>query len=227
MAPIGRLVAQATQGYMVDRRTAAAHGIRELADLGDPEKAALFDLTGDGKADLIGCPKTWSCAEVIDHQLKAFELDATVNHIQDNYDQRMLDAVKRVRMRQPVLFYTWTPYWVTSKLNPAQQVRWLDVPFSSLPPPRERVDTALPDGSNPGFMLNNIRVVANPAFLAANPKAAELFRQARIPIEDISYQNQQMQLGENALPDIERHARQWIAGNRAAYDSWLAAARKR
>lgn len=227
LAPTGRLVIQAMQGYLVDRHSAATHGITNLKDLADPATAALFDVTGDGKADLVGCDPTWRCALVIEHQLNAFGLTDTVNHLQDNYDTRMLDATERVRARKPVLFYGWSPYWVTSKLDPDEDVQWLDVPFSSLPPPRERVSTERPDGSNPGFVINDMRIVANPGFLEAAPQAAELFRQVRIPLEDVAEQNLLMQLGENSLPDIRRHAKQWIANNRGKYDAWLTAARRK
>ena len=43
--------AKVRKGYMIDKRTAEAHGIANLADFKNPEIASLFDTTGDGKAD--------------------------------------------------------------------------------------------------------------------------------------------------------------------------------
>ena len=51
--------ASALQGYMIDRRTADAHGIASLADFKKPDIARLFDTTGDGKANLTGCEPRW------------------------------------------------------------------------------------------------------------------------------------------------------------------------
>ena len=48
----GVYAAGAAQGYMIDKKTAQAHGITNLAQLKDPKIAALFDIDGDGKADL-------------------------------------------------------------------------------------------------------------------------------------------------------------------------------
>ena len=42
----------ATQGICVTRETADKHGIKDISDLTDPAKAAVFDTDGDGKGDL-------------------------------------------------------------------------------------------------------------------------------------------------------------------------------
>ena len=43
------------QGYLIDKKTAEAHGITNLSQLSDPAIAKLFDTDGDGKANLTGC----------------------------------------------------------------------------------------------------------------------------------------------------------------------------
>ncbi|MBW2430383.1 MAG: hypothetical protein JRF56_15600, partial [Deltaproteobacteria bacterium] len=47
--------AGALQGYLVNKKTADALGIKSLGDLRDPKIARVFDRDGNGKADLIGC----------------------------------------------------------------------------------------------------------------------------------------------------------------------------
>ncbi len=46
----------------------------------------------------------------------------------------------------PILYYTWTPYWVSGVLVPGKDVVWLEVPFSSLPGERKDIDTTLKNG---------------------------------------------------------------------------------
>ena len=98
-----------------------------------PAKAALFDGDGDGRADLIGCSRDWTCAAVIDHHLEAYCLEPTVEHVQGDYGKLMDAAVDRIRRGQPVLFYTWTPNWTVGELLPGEDVLWLEVPFPALP----------------------------------------------------------------------------------------------
>ena len=61
--------ADALQGYMIDKKTAATHGIATLADLNDPKIARLFDIDGNGRADLIGCNSDWACKQTIEHHI--------------------------------------------------------------------------------------------------------------------------------------------------------------
>jgi ABC-type proline/glycine betaine transport system substrate-binding protein len=123
----------AIQGYMVDRATAERLNVRSLADLSRSEVTAAFDYTGDGIADLVGCNADWACAEIINHHLQEYDLTEVVDHIQADYAPLMEETVARLRRKEPVLFYTWTPNWTVSQLVPGEDVVWLEVPYPSLP----------------------------------------------------------------------------------------------
>jgi glycine betaine/proline transport system substrate-binding protein len=214
------------QGYLIDKKTADAYGVTNLGQLKAPAIARLFDANGDGKADLTGCTPGWGCEKVIEHHLDAYGLRDTVTHNQGSYSAIIADTIARYRQGESVLYYTWTPYWVSGVLVPNKDVIWLQVPFSALPGERKDVDTALPDGSNYGFQANNQRIVANKAFTDANPAAAKLFELMRISSNDISAQNLRMRDGEDSAKDIERHASAWIRANQAKFDGWIDEAMK-
>lgn len=215
----------AAQGYLIDRKTAEEHKITNLGQLKDPEIAKLFDADGDGKADLAGCTPGWGCEAVIEHQLDAFGLRETVEHNQGAYSAIMADTISRYKQSQPILYYTWTPYWVSGVLVPGKDVNWLNVPHSSLPGARKDVDTTLPDGSNYGFQVNEQKIAANRAFAEANPAAATLFATMKLSSNDISAQNLLMQEGRSSQEDIERQADAWIAGHQDVWNDWLKQAR--
>jgi len=214
----------ALQGYLIDKKTADAYGISNIAQLKAPEIAKLFDANGDGKADLTGCTPGWGCEKVIEHHLDAYGLRDTVTHNQGSYSAIIADTIARHGQGESVLYYTWTPYWVSGVLVPGKDVIWLQVPFSSLPGARADVDTALPDGSNYGFQANNQRIVANRAFTDAHPDAAKLFAIMKVSNNDINAQNLRMRDGEDSARDIERHADAWIRANQAKFDGWIAEA---
>lgn len=221
----------AIQGYLIDKKTAEAHGITRVEQLQDAKLAALFDTDGDGRADLAGCNPEWSCARVIEHHLDAYGLRERVAHRQGGYPALIDETISRFEAGKPVLYYTWTPYWVSAVLRPGRDVIWLQVPFSALPGTRKGFDTTLSDGSNYGFQLNKQRIVVNKVWAEANPAGAKLMEVMRLPARDISAQNLLMRRGEKAPADIERHVDAWIEANRAAFDRWLgharAAARRR
>jgi len=216
---------QGLQGYLIDKKTAEEHGITNLGQFTDPAIAALFDNDGDGKADLAGCTPGWGCEKTIEHQLDVFELRDTVTHNQGSYSAIIADSITRYEQGESILYYTWTPYWLSGVLIPGEDVVWLNVPFSALPPPRENDDTALPDGSNYGFDVNNQRIIANRVWAEANPAAAKLFAIMRISSNDISAQNLKMRDGEDSEADIDRHAEAWIAAHQDTWTAWLDEAR--
>lgn len=216
----------ALQGYLIDKKTADQYNITNISQLSDPEIAKIFDNNGDGKADLAGCNPGWGCEGVIEHHLDAYDLRDTVAHNQGSYSAIIADTITRYKAGEPILYYTWTPYWVSGVLVPGKDVTWLQVPFSSLPGENKEADTALPDGSNYGFQVNNQQIIANKAWAEENPAAAKLFAIMELSANDISAQNLRMRDGEKSAEDIDRHADAWIKANQAKFDGWLEEARK-
>ncbi|NIZ02476.1 glycine betaine/L-proline ABC transporter substrate-binding protein ProX [Thalassospira lucentensis] len=215
----------ALQGYLIDKKTADKYNITNIEQLKDPKIAALFDTNDDGTADMAGCNPGWGCEGVIENHLDAYGLRDTVTHNQGTYSAIIADTITRYKAGEPILYYTWTPYWVSGVLVPGKDVTWLQVPFSSLPGENKDADTALPDGSNYGFQVNNQRIIANKAWTDENPAAAKLFEVMELSANDISAENLAMRNGEKSAEDIARHADAWIKGHRATFDKWLDEAR--
>ncbi len=214
----------ALQGYLIDKATADEYGITNLGDFADPEIAAVFDIDGNGKADLIGCNAGWGCEGVINSHLDLFELGDSIDHVQGEYSALMADAIGRYERGEPVMFYTWTPNWTVDELALGEDVVWIGVPDD---PEVEAasIPNCAEDPCDMGFAPNDIRVVANDEFLAANPAAATLFELVEIPLADIASQNALLSAGEDSPSDIEAHAAAWIEANRDVVDGWLAEAR--
>ena len=221
----GTFAEGAIQGYLIDKKTADQYGITRISQLKDPKLAALFDANGDGKADLTGCTPGWGCEAAIEHQLDAFGLRATVTHQQGTYSALIADTISRYQAGKPVLYYTWTPFWVSAQLKPGTDVMWLEVPFSATPGAQGSADTQLPNGRNYGFVPNTQHILANKQWALQNPAAGKLFEIMQLPINDINAENNRMFLGENKPADIERHVAGWIEAHQKTFDGWLDQAR--
>lgn len=215
----------ALSGYLIDKKTAEKYKITNISQLRDPKIAKLFDNKGNGKADLTGCPPGWGCEEIIEHHLDAYDLRTTVEHNQGSYSALIADTISRYRQGEPILYYTWVPYWVSAVLQPGKDVVWLEVPFSSLPGSGKSVDTSLPDGSNYGFRMNTQHLVVNKEFVEKYPFTKVLFNAMELSAADISAQNKFMRDGQANDADIQRHTEMWIQANRAVFDGWLKLAR--
>ncbi len=226
MTKVGNYIKGALQGYLVDSDSYAA-GVTNIGDLKDPEVAKRFDADGNGTADLTGCVPGWGCERVIEHHLTEFELRDTVTHNQGAYSAIISETIARHEAGEPIVYYTWTPYWVSGVLVPGKNVQWIEVPYSSLPDGRE-ADTMF-NGMEVGFEVNTLRIVANNEFLNANPAARAVFELAELNINDVSAQNLKMTDAggnEDDPEDVARHVDEWIAANQDAFDSWVEAGRK-
>lgn len=212
----------AAQGYLIDKKTAEKYKITHIDQLKDPKLAKLFDATGDGKADLTGCTPGWGCETMIEHQLDAYQLRDTVTHQQGTYSALIADTIARYQAGKPILYYTWTPFWVSAQLKPGTDVVWLEVPFSALPSAQGVTDTQLPNGKNYGFVPNKQHIVANKQWVAKNPAAGKLFELMQLSVNDINAQNNRMFLGENKPEDIDRHTEGWIRAHQKTFDDWIA-----
>lgn len=221
---LGSYVSHAAQGYLIDKKTADKYKITRIDQLKDPKLAKLFDTDGDGKANLTGCTPGWGCEAVLEHQFTTFGLRGTVTHMQGSYPALIANTLTRFKEGKPILYYTWTPYWLSGVLRPGLEVSWLEVPFSSLPGVQAKMGTQLPNGKNYGFPLNTHRIVATKAFVEKHPAARKLFEVMVLPIADVNAQNQRMNAGQKTQEDIARHTDAWIKGHQKVFDSWIAQA---
>ncbi|MGB3495931.1 MAG: glycine betaine/L-proline ABC transporter substrate-binding protein ProX [Elainellaceae cyanobacterium] len=223
----GLFISNVLQGYKIDKATAEEYGITSIEQLKDPEIAALFDSDGDGRANLTGCNPGWGCELVVEHHLDDYGLRDTVQHSQGQYFALMADTITRYEQGEPILYYTWTPLWVSGVLKENEDVTWLEVPYTSLPEAQGDVAEAdtTADGINLGFAIDQQEILASQEFYDNNPVAAKFFELIQIPIEDVSAENQLMRDGEDSPDDIRRHAEDWVANNQDQFDSWVTEAR--
>ncbi len=225
---VGILTPNGIQKYEIDKKTADKYNTTNIEQLKEPKIAQLFDSDGDGKANLVGCNPGWSCELVINHHIKAYGLEDTVEHNQGQYEILLADAMTRYKQGQPIIYYAYNPHWISTVLKPGEDVVSLEVPFTSLPESIQNItekDTSL-DGKNLGFPILQQRIVANKKFLAANPVAKKWFELVQIQIEDMNAESLRIKEGEDKEEDILRHAQEWVENNQEKYDSWLETARQ-
>ncbi len=218
-----KFISNCAQGYLIDKKTADKYNIKYINDLKDPKIAKIFDNDKDGKADLTGCNAGWGCEKVIEHQLDAYKLRGNIKHIQGEYSVLIADMMANYKNGKSILYYTWTPYWVSGKLVPGKDVVFLQVTHSANPNTKS---TKLSNGADYGFSVNNQRIVANKSVLAKHKDIAKLFDIIKISVNDISGQNMLMANGQNRQKDIAAHVKLWIKKNQKLFDSWVKEAKK-
>lgn len=203
------VITGAGQGYYIDKKTAEAHSITNLGQLTDPAISALFDGDGDGIANLSGCNPGWGCELKIEEHLDTHELRDVVQHDQGSYFAIMADTITRYNEGSSILYYAWTPNWISDVLVPGTDVVQIGVPT---------------DGADmdPGFAVNDVYVVANREFMEANPAAAAFLGTVEIPISAVNAAQVRLRDGEDTVEDFRRQAEDWVAANQDQFDAWVA-----
>ncbi|MBC17552.1 MAG: proline/glycine betaine ABC transporter substrate-binding protein ProX [Desulfovibrio sp.] len=223
------------QGYLVSKEHVEKYNIKTLDDFKRDEVKKAFDKNGDGKADLTACPPGWGCENIITHHMKEYDLDDHINPVKASYEAGMADALGSFKAGEPVFFYTWAPNWTIFKLKPGKDVVWIGVPeivpTEAQAPAKERmtvsgIDGAVSDPIKLGFVVSDIRLVANKKFMEANPAAKRFMEVFELPLIDINEQNTRMNEGEKTDKHIAKHVDEWIADNQDKWNGWLEAARK-
>lgn len=229
----GTIAGGGYNGYMMDKATAEANGITDIGDLQDPELAKLFDIDGDGKADLMNCDPGWSCGDVVDFQLEAFGLTDTVESIRAKYEPLLAETFARFRQGDPILLYTWSPSFVTQTLVAGHDVVWVPIPFDALPEGVSSPDghevagiEGCVGGQDPCRMATgawNWRITANREFVEDNPALAKLAEEVQWPIPTWSEWEAALE-ADSSNEAIKTIADEWIAANQATFDDWVAEA---
>jgi glycine betaine/proline transport system substrate-binding protein len=223
------------QGYLVSKREVDKYHIVSLDDFKRKEVRQAFDANGDGKADLTACPPGWGCENVIAWHMKVYHLKNYIHPIKAAYEAGMASALGAYKSGEPIFFYTWAPNWTIFKLKPGKDVMWINVPKIIPKDSQESavdrmtvsgVEGAVTDPIKLGFVVSDIRIVANKKFIKKNPAAKKFFELFTLPLIDINAQNTLMYEGEKSQKDIERHVDDWIAKNKDRWNSWLQAARE-
>lgn len=224
-----QMVLGGLQGFLVDTLTAERLSITTLDDIADdPEIRAAFDSDGNGLAEIAGCDVGWGCEGVIDALIESNGWTDVLEQVKGVHGDLFAEQVSRAEQGQPVLAYVWTPGPFITQLTPGENAIWLGV---KNPGPGQSVAANLPAdqcGLSPctmGFSPSDIVVTANSDFLAAEPAAAELLKQVKIGVLDVSFQNVKMLAGEDTPADVARHAAEWIDSHRTDVDRWLTRAR--
>ena len=100
----------ATQGICVTRETADKYGVKDISDLADPKKAAVFDTDGDGKGEMWIGALGWSSTSIEKIRAKSYGYEKTMTLLQMPEDMAMAAVDAAAATGQPMAFYCYSPH---------------------------------------------------------------------------------------------------------------------
>lgn len=222
------------EGIFIDTQTAAETGVTSVQDINDdPALAARFDIDGNGRADILGCPVAWTCDDVIRFMIAFYEWENIEQRVDEYYWNFQL-AMERVASGDPVLAYTWAPTPDYHEAGFGENVMWISMhPTLVLDDLNYDQHDVAGHDQRPGgwaehciepcqlgWRPDDISVVANSAFLADEPVIAELLARVQISVDDVSA----MLAEADSYGEIGTHrpfAERWVEENQAQIDLWI------
>lgn len=102
----------ASQNICTTRRMAEEFGVRSLADLATPAKAALFDTDGDGRGEMWIGEATWTSTSIEKIRARSYGYDRTMTLLEAPEDVAMATIDASMAVGKPVAFYCYRPHYL-------------------------------------------------------------------------------------------------------------------
>ena len=232
------------QGFIVTKSWAEDNGVVSIDQINRDESLwSQLDSDGNGKAEILGCPESWTCDDTIENMIafgNGTEPWGNFEETKAEYEAMFAEMVNRVDNGEPGIMYTWSPAAYLTILVPGDNVLWLSV-------------EGVLDDSNPmgltggeahdqgegftsfgadmctqpcqlGWEAADIQVSARTDMLDANPFLRNLFPLIRPSILDISFLQVDQTDGDGSQQHVVDLASAWMADNADSVDSWIAEA---
>ena len=232
------------QGFLITKSWAEDNNISTIDQINRDESLwSQFDSDGNGKGEILGCPESWTCDDIIENMIawgNGTEAWDNLEETKAGYEGLFAEMVNRVNAGEPGMLYTWSPASYLTVLVPGDNVLWLSV-------------EAVLDDSNPlgkeggenhqqeegftsfgadmctqpcqlGWSAADIQVSARTGMLDSTPFLRDLFPLIKPSILDISFLQVDQTDGDGSQAHVAELATGWMADNADAVTGWIAEA---
>jgi len=230
------------QGFLVTKTWAEDNNISTIDQINRDESLwSQFDSDGNGKGEILGCPESWTCDDIIESQIafgNGTEPWDNMEETKAEYDALFAEMVNRVNAGEPGILYTWSPASYLTVLVPGDNVLWLSVEAvldDSNPLGKEGGENHQQEGgftafgadmcTQPcqlGWSAADIQVSARTEMLDSTPFLRDLFPLIKPSILDISFLQVDQTDGDGSQAHVAQLASGWMADNADMVASWIA-----
>lgn len=209
----------ATQGLCVPDYVASELGVTSVADLTDPDKAALFDTDGDGKGNLwVGNPGDAS-GNVEKIKAKSYGYDQTMTT--DVYDETVayanLDSA--INARKPWIGFCYSPHYVFTlhKLAVLEEPAYDETKWNVIQP-TDDPDWLAKSSASTAWPTANVHVGYRKALETEMPEVANMLRNIKFTADEVGAMTYALVV-DRKEPDA--FAKEWIASHQDEVVGWF------
>jgi glycine betaine/proline transport system substrate-binding protein len=212
----------ARQGICATRYTRDHFGIRSVADLTDPEKAAVLDTSGDGKGEMWIGASGWSSTRIERIRAKSYGFAETMELLEADETMAAAAIDAAVAVDKPLVFYCYEPHHVFELhdvvyleetphdprdwkiVDPASDDDWLA---------KSKADVAWP--------VSFFHIHYSAKLAEERPDIAAFLEAVRLDVDMVTEMTYSLVVERR---DPSAFAAQWVSENRERISSWRDAA---
>ena len=207
------------QGMCVTDMTAEDHGVTQITDLTDPEKAKIFDSDGDGRGEIWIGATGWASTNVEKIRAKSYGYDQTLELIEMDETLALAKLDAAVSQERPFAFVCWTPHHMfglhdlTVLKEPAHDPeKW------NVIQPTDDPDWLNKASAPVAWADTYLHIHYAKDLETSQPQAAQILSNLKVDTDQVS--NMVYALVVEKQDPLE-YARSWVEANADLVDSWL------
>lgn len=207
------------QAMCVTKDTAERTGIKDLAELSNPDMAKNFDTDGDGKGEIWIGAAGWASTNVEKIRAKSYGYSETMKLKEMDETLALAEVDNAVSKKTNIVFFCYTPHHMFSlhdlvilKEPAYDEAKWKVIQPTDDPEWLEKSNA--PVAWNTAYL--HIHYAA--ALEKSHPAAAKMLSQVKLNTDQVSSMTYALVV-EKADP--AEFAKKWVADNGAVVDSWL------
>ncbi len=207
------------QAMCVTKGTAERTGIKDLAELSNPDMAKNFDTDGDGKGEIWIGAAGWASTNVEKIRAKSYGYSETMKLKEMDETLALAEVDNAVSKKSNIVFFCYTPHHmfalhdlVILKEPKYDEAKWKVIQPTDDPEWLEK--SSAPVAWNTAYL--HIHYAA--ALEKSHPAAAKMLSQVKLNTDQVSSMTYALVVKK---ADPAEFAKKWVADNGAVVDAWL------
>ena len=209
----------AFQGMCVTKSTAERTGIKAIADLGDPDMAALFDTDGNSMGEVWIGASGWASTNVEKVRAKSYGYDATMDLVEMDETLAMAQVDAAVAKDENIVFFCYTPNHVFAlhELVILEEPAY-DASKWNMIQPTDDPDWLEKSSAPVAWDLAYLHIHYASAMKDSHPEVAAMLENVKLDTDLVSAMTYAVVVDK---VDNAEYAAQWVQDNADLVNSWL------
>lgn len=207
------------QAMCVTKSSAERTGIKELAELSNPDMAKNFDSDGDGKGDIWIGAAGWASTNVEKIRAKSYGYDETMNLREMDETLALAQVDNAVAQNKNIVFFCYTPHHmfalhelVILKEPAYDESKWV------VKQPTDDPEWLENSSAPVAWNTAQLKIHYATSLEGSNPAVAKLLSQVKLDTDIVSKMTFALVVEKQ---DPAEFATKWVADNGDLVDSWL------